>query len=296
MPAPILERALAGDEQAVDVEKAAMRVATEAELAQRLQASGRRVVLRSNRYWQQTNPGFFRPVNLFARLTAREVTRPTPMSWGFHACLAEEDAWYANAAAPAYVVSDLASFDDDQLRSSRRYKLRKARKLSRLVQLTGPDLLREQGYEVLRSAHERNAYGRLPSREKYLEGIEPLTDPSQGVVLAGLVDGKLGGYITGYAVEGTAYVADVVIATEALGTHVSTGLTYEFIQLCSRTPDVHELVHGWHIPENQGLCRYKDWLGLSVSRVPVRLNLPPGAGSLIRRRNPGKYYRLTGRD
>jgi hypothetical protein len=55
-------------------------------------------------------------------------------------------------------------------------------------------------------------------------------------------------------------------------------------------------VHGWHIPENQGLCRYKDWLGLSMSRVPVRLSLLPGAGALIRRRSRGKYYRLTGRE
>jgi hypothetical protein len=48
------------------------------------------------------------------------------------------------------------------------------------------------------------------------------------------------------------------------------------------------------VPEDPGLCRHKDWLGLAVQRVPSRIRLLPGAGAVIRRRRPHAYYRLTG--
>jgi len=218
------------------------------------------------------------------------------VSWGFQACLTEHDEAVANAAVPAYVVSDLGSLDEGSLPGSRRNKLRRARRLAHMVELTGPAILREQGYDVVRSAHERTGYGHLPTREQYVAGLDRMADPAYGLVLAGLVDGRLGGYVTGYAVDGTAYVRDVVIATEALDTHISTGLTYEFIYACRRSPDVAELVHGLHAREDEGLCRYKDWLGLPLRSVPSRVGMLPGASAALRRLRPHKYYRLTGRD
>jgi hypothetical protein len=55
------------------------------------------------------------------------------------------------------------------------------------------------------------------------------------------------------------------------------------------------LVHGLHAREDEGLCRYKAWLGLPVERMPSRVVMLPGLGPLIRRRKPDAYYRLTGR-
>ena len=289
------DRPIVMDEETREVVSASIPVVSESAMAEHLWRCGRKVVFHRGRFWEAIQPGFFRPVNPLARLSAWEATLPTIACWGYQACLTQADAHQANAACPSYLVEDFDGFSEELLPTSRRYKLRKARRLAHLVQLTGPSLLREQGYEVLRSSYERTGYGALPTRRQYLAALEFFGEPAAGIVLAGLVDGKLGGYITGFAVDGTAYVRDVVVSSEFLKTEMSTGLTYELIYGCMRSPGIRELVHGLHAPENAGLCRYKEWLGLPIRRVPARVSMLPGAAKVIRRRNPNKYYRLTGR-
>lgn len=269
--------------------------ASEAERAEHLRSRGRRVVEHRGRSWHQVFPGFYRPVHDMARLSAREATRPTVACWGFQARLTEDDAHRANAAIPTHLFSDLDGFDEAALPKTRRHALRKARERTRLVELTGPALLREQGYEVLRSAHERTGYGMLPGREAYLASLDHVAGPAAGVVLAGIVDGRLGGYLTGYAVDGTAYAVTSVVATWALRSNVATGLHYEFVHACRRAKSITEIVDGLHAREDEGLCRNKEMLGIPLVRVPSRVTMFPGAATVIRRRNPHKYYRLTGR-
>jgi len=64
---------------------------------------------------------------------------------------------------------------------------------------------------------------------------------------------------------------------------------------CQRSGGITELVHGMHAREDDGLCRYKDWLGLPVVRLPAKVRMLPGVASVIRHRKPHSYYRLTGR-
>jgi hypothetical protein len=289
------ERSIGGLEQMREARESCMPVVAEKDIAEKLRRDGRRVVVHRGRYWTPAKAGFYRPVHPSARLSADEATRPTAACWGYQACLTSADARHANAAMPSHVVTDLDSFDEEQLPASRRYKLRKARRQAHLVELTGPALLREQGYEILVSARARTEYGTVPSREQYLAMVDRIADPAYGIVLAGLIDGRLAGYITGHAVDGTAYVGHVMIATEAMSTQLSTGLTLEFIYACRRSGKVQELVHGLHAREDEGLCRYKAWLGLPVERMPSRVVMLPGLGPLIRRRKPDAYYRLTGR-
>lgn len=268
---------------------------SEAEWAEHVRSRGRRVVRHRGRFWQQLYPGFYRPVHDMARLSAQEATRPTPACWGFQARLTDHDAHRANAAIPTHLVTDLDGFDEASLPKTRRHALRKARERARLVELTGPALLREQGYEVLASAHERTGYGRLPSRDAYLASLDGSTGPAAGVVLAGIVDGRLGGYLTGHAVDGTAYAVTSVVATWALRSNMATGLHYEFLHACRRARTITEIVDGLHAREDEGLCRNKEMLGVPLVRLPARVTMAPGAATLIRRRNPHKYYRLTGR-
>jgi hypothetical protein len=281
--------------QTREVHESRIPVVTEAELADRLRRDGRHVIRHRGRSWTEAKPGFYRPVHPCARLSAREATWPTVACWGYQACLDEPDATHATGAFPVHVVRDLDQFSEDRLPASRRYKLRKARRQVRMVELTGPALLREQGYEVLLSARTRTRYGAVPTREEYLAGLRRFGDPARGIVLAGLIDGQLAGYIVGWAVDGIAYVGDVMIRTEAMSTPISTGLTLELIYACQRSGGIVELVHGMHAREDEGLCRYKDWLGLPVVRLPAKVRMLPGIGPLIRHRKPHAYYRLTGR-
>jgi hypothetical protein len=281
--------------QSRDVSESTVPVVNEAEFAEHLGRTGQRVVQHEGRYWHQTSPGFYRPVHPLARLSAREATRPTLACWGFQACLTRADEHLANPQVPFYLVSDLDSFDETRMTQDRRRRLRRARRLAQMVELTGPAMLREQGYAVLQSARERTGYGALPTVLRYQASLDRIGQRAEGIVLAAVVDGRLGGYATGCAVGATACARALVVATWALKTHISAGLTYEFIYACRRTGGIREMVHGLHARENEGLCRNKELVGLPLQRVPARTVMPPGVGALMRRRNPHKYYRLTGR-
>ncbi|MBN1093880.1 hypothetical protein JKP75_15760 [Blastococcus sp. TML/M2B] len=281
--------------QARDVAVARMPVVTEAEMAASLARSGAPVVEHRGRLWTPTLPGFYRPVHLLARLSDAQATRPAPTAWGYQACLADDDARHADAAVPVHLVTDLDAFEEPRLSKSRRRSLRKAREHVRFVELTGAELLLREGYEVLRSAHARSGAGRLPSRRGYEAQVSRLGDPAHGIVIAGLVDGRLAGYTSGHAVDGTAYARDMVVASWALDTGISTGLTYEFFWACRRNPAVREVVDGLHAREDEGLCRYKEMSGIPLRRVPARLWMVPGAAQVLRRLDPHKYYRLSGR-
>jgi hypothetical protein len=283
------------DFQVRDASAATFAVLTEGELAQRRRNEGARIIQHGGHYWEQTGaPGFFQPVHLLARLTPEEATRPTSLSWGYRAALTPETAGAANGKLPVVRLSDLASYDLDRLSSNRRNKLRKCQRLVRIVQLTGPALLEEQGYEVVLDALSRTQHKNPPSREKYLTELKKYFQGNHWCVLAGLIDGKLGGYLDGYVVEGVAYGVNAYYATWALPTNISTGLVFEFAQLCRRLGNVHTLVGGLHSPEAPQLGQFKDDMGFIVEHVPIKWDMNPLARTFIRRHRPHAYYRLTG--
>src|SRR4051794_30267478 len=133
---------LAGIQDAAD---ARVPVVDENEMARYLEGWGRRIVEHRGRPWEEVVRGFYRPVNLFARLSSLEATRPTWRCWGFQACLREDQAHQANAALPVHRLRDFDCVTEDALPSSRRYKLRKARRLVEFVALTRADLLLHEG-------------------------------------------------------------------------------------------------------------------------------------------------------
>ena len=255
---------------------------------------GERVVRHKGRWWYAARPGFYRPVHHLARLSADQATRPARTCWGFHASLRDEDASRANSSYPTHRVTNLAEFDESHLSSNRRYQLRKARRLAELVHVSGPRLLLEQGYDVLRSAVERTGHGRVPSREAYTGEVECSLRPGRRFVLAGLVDGRLAGYIEGHAVDGVGYLGELWVATEALRTNVSSALQFEFALVCQRSEGISELVHGVEAKHDEKLTMFKERLGFPVNPVPARISMLPGAGPVIRRLAPSSYYRLTG--
>jgi hypothetical protein len=118
--------------------------------------------------------------------------------------------------------------------------------------------------------------------------------PGQRLLLAGLIDGKLGGYLSGVVVEGTAYMEDRIVATEALKTGINTGLTYNFVQLCRRNHVIERIVSGLHCRENDSLCAFKESMGFSIAYIPAKVQINPIIGRFIHWRYPDKYYRLTG--
>ena len=274
-----------------------MEVLTEAELARRRRAEGVRVISHAGHYWEQVGaPGFFQPVHLLARLTAEEATRPTPFCWGYRAALTPSTAGAANGTVPIVRLANLETYDLSNLSSNRRRQLRRCQRLVRIVQLTGPALLLEQGYETVVDALSRTRHQQPPSRQGYVTELKRYFQGGHWCVLAGLVDGRLGGYLDLYAVDGIAYGVNAYYSTWALRTNISMGLLFEMIQVCRRSQGMRMFVGGLHSREVPGLCDFKDSLGFVVDHVPIKWSMHPLARAFIRWRRPHMYYRLTGEE
>jgi Acetyltransferase (GNAT) family len=277
-----------------DLSAATLTRMTEGECSQWRQRQGAHVIQYGDRYWQEIRPGFYQPIHLLARLSAEQATRPTLWSWGFRAALQEADASAANASIPLHILSNLEEYTLPNLPKKLRWHINKCQKQVKIVALTNAKLLAEQGYDVLRSALMRTQYTKIPSLADYLASLSDYVTP-QRFVLAGSIDGRLGGYLTGYAIDHTAYMDDRVIATEALKTDIGSGLTYEFVQVCRRS-GIREIVSGQHCREDEALCAFKQKMGFSLKLIPFKVQIQPAIAKLIRWSHPHAYYRLTGED
>jgi Acetyltransferase (GNAT) domain len=274
--------------------EAVVRSFSEAELAAWRLDRGERVIERNGGHWRMSRPGFWEPVHWLARMPSSAARRPAACL-GFRATLREEDAAAANAALSAHVLAPVADWGPHLLSKNRRYRLRKATRTVELVELTSPALLEEQGHDVLASSLERTGAGRVPSHSRYVAGLARDDVGGRLTFLAGLQDGRLAGYLGGWAVEGTAYFQRLHIRTDALASQVGTALVFAFVEACARGGEIHEVVNGLHSPEDAGLTDYKERIGFPVRRYPARIWALPGALPALRLVRPHAAYRLTGR-
>lgn len=196
---------------------------------------------------------------------------------------------------PVNLLTRLDDYDIAALPSKRRNQLRRCRDRVKFVQLTGPALLVDHGYEVYRSAVERLQLRTPPSKDAYQQSVEALLRDSPVLVIAGLVDGRLGGYLEAYAVGATAYIHHVYIATWAFPSNIGTGLTFEMVQTCRRAGVIREIVYGQHSRENPRLDVYKEGMGFPVVHIPTRVWMIAPMSWLLRWHRPHAHYRLTGR-
>jgi hypothetical protein len=270
---------------------------TEAQLADELRETGVRVQQHRGRWWQELRPGLWMGVHLGARFRSQEATAPSRRCWAYRARLVEADAREANASMPLHLLADLASFSPASLPATRRQELRRCQRDVRLGQVMDITMMEAEGYEVFRSAQDRtrNPYRSTWPRDVFVERRRPWVGSGARITIAGLVDGRMGGYLCGYAVDSTAYVEIVDVATEALRSGISPCLHAAFIELCQRTEGIREVVNSPHIPEDPGLTYFKTSMGFPVVQVPARLSLAPLVGPIIRRVRPFAHYRLTGR-
>ena len=269
---------------------------TEAELASDPPQRWPTVVHRG-RYWRETFTGLFEPIHPMARLTPWEATRPSRRCWGYHAALTDSASAEATTSMPMHLLADLDGFTVDSLSSNRRYHLRRSQRQVTVVQIgeTGP--LERDGYEVFRSAQarNRNPYRTADSKTEFLAEMQWYVSRPSAIVLAGLVEDRIAGWVAGYAVDGTAYIEIVDLATEALSTHLGTGLHVAFIEACRRSTGIREIAHSPHIPEDAALAVFKAGIGFPVVNVASKSWLLPVADTLVRWRKPFLHYRLTGR-
>jgi hypothetical protein len=278
-----------------DVSEVLLTSITEEQFATWKKQERTHVIFYRDRYWEELRKGFYQPIHLLARLSADRAKRPTPWCWGYRAALCEDDAAAANGSVAVHLLSNVQDYDIQTLFRKRRTHLRKCLKLVKIVRLTGPYILQKQGYEVLRSALKRTKHVSPPPKKDYLDGLTTYTTNEHRLVLVGIIDDRLGGYVDGHAIDGTAYINNVYIATEALPTSIGTGLIFEFVQACRRSGAIHEVVYGQHSREDPALCQFKEAMGFPVKHIPAKVMITPIIKEYLRRYRPHPYYRLTGR-
>jgi hypothetical protein len=258
---------------------------------------GGHIIQHHGRYWEILHKGFAYGIHWLGQLNAREATHPTPFCWGYRTTLAEDDSRHANAFMSAHLARNVTDYDMQFLPSKRRNQLRSCHRQVEIVEVTDATFLRNYAYDVSISASKRTGfceYGRILSREQFANRASREIKPGHSIVLAGMIKGQLGGYVSAFAVEGTAYVNRVILATEALKTSIGTGLIFELMQVCRRTGTIREVVYGLHSREDEALCKFKEEMGFPVVKIPARVWMFPFTEILLRRYRPHVHYRLFG--
>ncbi|WP_202925018.1 hypothetical protein [Myxacorys almedinensis] len=278
-----------------EVSEAAIVSMSETDLANWYLERGKRVIAHRDRFWEELLPGFYQPIHSLARLSVEQASCPVWFHWGFRSVLRQEDAEVGNGFLPVHLLTDVQNYTLERFSSNRRRHLKKCQKQVKIVQLLDAQPLREQGHDLIVSASHRTNYFRVPTQQEYVASLKNYID-SRRLVLAGFVNGKLGGYLAGYAVDGTAYFEDLYVATDVITTNINLGLIFEFVQICRRSGNVHEVVNGLHSLEDEQLCVFKDSIGFPAKQLPTRVGINAIARPLLRWKYPYKYYRLTGID
>ncbi|MGH7287697.1 MAG: hypothetical protein ACREI8_06720 [Myxococcota bacterium] len=267
---------------------------TEAELAAMRAREGDAVVLRQGTHWRSSYPGFYQPINLLARKRAAEVRQPARLCWGFRVALSEEDAHLANASVPVHLLTDAQHFDQTRLSRNRRGDLRRCRRRVEFRRLSTPALLLEQGHGVFMSSVRRLGHWRPLTERAYRNRVTRRAGHGRRLFIAGLIDGRLRGYLDSYAVDGVLHLDEMFVATDALRTGIGTGLYVAAIETGARELAIRDVCNGLHRPEDANLCRFKEGLGFRVVHVPARAVIRPPIRAYLRARRPATYYRLTG--
>jgi hypothetical protein len=271
-----------------------LHVMAEAEMAMMREEEGARVVERDGRYWAETFRGFYQPIHQLAPHAYADVRRPTVACWGYRAVLAPADAHLANGAYPVHLLEDLAAFTQAAFEESRQRDLRKCRRQVEIVRSPDPEIFLDNGWSVYQSAKERVPQGGTLSRAAYVKDIERRAGDPRRLLVAGLIDGRLAGYLESYAVDGILYGRDLYVATEAMRTGIATGLYLETFEIGIRSRKVGRLCLGPELRERSGLAWFKKTLGVPVVRVPTRVVVPRPIATVMRISQPAAYYRITG--
>jgi hypothetical protein len=197
---------------------------------------------------------------------------------------------------PVHLLSDVPHFTEAVLSKGRMGDLRRCRREVEIRRVRDPALMVEQGYAVFMSQQRRTDFYSRPATEAAfkLRMADQVSDVRR-VFVIGLVDGKVGGYLQSFAVDGVLYAHELVVASEAMRTGLGTGLYVETISIAARSGAIEEVCFGLHTPDAPGISAFKASIGMKVVHLPARCFIPAPLDAFIKRRRPAAHYRLTGR-
>jgi len=258
---------------------------------------GHKIILKNGIYWEELKSGFFQPIHLLMRLNKSQIKSPSMLKWGMRSALKEEDKNYANGLILYNTFEEFKNFDFNYFSTNRRHNIRKCFKRVDIVELKDAQLLKEQGYDVVCSSLKRTRHRKIPNRDEYLnECIAYINNGDNSrMVLAGFVNGKLGGYMESCSVDGIVYLLTMYLATDALKHCICPGLLYTFYMICQNSDQVKEMVTGLPVCNDENLNIFKKSMGQTIKSVPSWYKILSPIKEILKIKYPDKYYRLTGK-
>lgn len=232
----------------------------------------------------------WRPVDVLRPVEPPPLRSPVRRSVGYFAAVNQG----ANSTVPTPLIPDVQDFGLDRLTRGRRKTLRRSGARCSVTVLTDPDLLIDQGYDVSRSAGTRTGQTIHPSREAFTDQVRVSWVGSPPLVVAATSGGRLGGYLSGYAIGDRGYLFEHVIADWALPWYAGTALYWTGITTMQQG-GVRAISAGPWFPEKPSLEAFKQSMGMRIVDLPVRGRLNPVLATYLRWSRPVTYRRLGGR-
>lgn len=276
------------------IQEARIRALDTEELAEWRRERGGVVIAQHGTYWERTRRGCYQPLHLLEPLAPEQARRPTATTLAFRAALAPTASHDATGCIPARLLTDVAGYDETALGRKARNRLRHCRDRVEIGVVDDGELLLARGHDLALSAGRRIGFA-VPDRATYNAQMKAYLAGDRAVVMGGIIDGQLVGYMTAYVVGRTAYMDVLHVRTEALPSSVVLGLVFHYVQLLRCDGDVDQVMYGLDRRENPTLGRFKDTVGFPLVAVPARVWTLPGTGPTLRRLRPHQYHRLTGR-
>jgi hypothetical protein len=245
------------------------------------------------RCFERMAPGFYQPIALLCPVDSADYKRLSSFTLGVRVATSSEDTSAANGTIPAYLLSDLRGFSLEALPPTRRQAIRKGLRSAQFQLLNEPSALLKEGYIAAQSSYARTGK-KVPKYANYCREVVTWFDDGR-VVLASYVEGRLVGYIDGFAIDGVGYGSRFIVHTDALQLGVASALLYMMIKAFARSPHVEKMMNGLDTSHDRAsLDHFKRSFGFKLVHVPSFVTMAPGVGSFLKWAYPGKYYRFVG--
>ncbi len=262
-----------------DIESVELVSFTEKEYANWLRSMNKPIVEKNGQYWLKVKKGFYQTTHLFSKNDLEQIQFPNLATWGIRSALSIKDQDKANINYHLHMITGekLENFSIDDLSSNRRSQIRRSFKKCDFVELLDKDVLYNEGFDLYKTSSDRIGRMNTQSKETYLPKCGNYINDGKNnhLVLAGFVDGRLGGYIEIVAVNGIAYLESANFHTFALPSYLSIGLHYHMIKICQKSPGIHTLVHGQVSHMKDSLRVYKKSLTFDEVQIPAFFKITP---------------------
>lgn len=220
------------------------------------------------------------PLHRFVPLTRDEARFPLRSALAYR-CLAAEPV---PTTFPYVVVRDIPNYDERRMTKDHARHVRRALERFEFVWLDSPDLLLEQGWQVASAAAAESGMVIARHEGEYRKQTIAMFD-APPIVIAGLSEGRLAGYVTTYATGAEAVFEKIYIAPEFRKEGVGRGLYWNVLAGWAQTPGVQNVWTGGTLPQ-RGVDRFKVSMGAVLEEVPVHAGMRAPLAMALRRLRP----------